>query len=164
MSMHQRVTDQERANRTAQMIIDELRDLKGGLAEVIHMQGEFHQVLDSVREEMKVLRQERTVRADKRCGGPSLDNGSGISDKQEAICREVVPKVIGDLQELSISIEHITAAQKLLWWPSIQELFSQTQTSYKENYVMELEETHGLLRVYERDEEADLGDGGQPGP
>lgn len=175
------------------------------------MQGEFRQVLDSVREEMKVLRQDRTVRDDKLRGGPSLNDGSGVSDEREdvkpvrqivdvgeqmvpgrdmqqqrrpqqmqsisrtasyeeedrrpeAICGEVVPEVVGDVGELSIPIEHTTAAQKLLRWPSIQELFSRNQTSYDENYVMELEETRGLLRVYGRGEGADLGDGGQPGP
>lgn len=193
------------------MIIDELRDLKGGLAGVTHMQGEFRQILDSVREEMKVFRQERSRLGDNWRGSLTLNNGPVASDEREdvkparpaveqserkvplreiqqqqappqmqtlsrtgsyeeddrrpeAVFGEVVPEVVGDVGELSIPIEHTTAAQKLLRWPSIQELFSRNQTSYNENYVMELEETRGLLRVYGRGEGADLGDGGQPGP
>jgi len=193
------------------MIIDELRDLKGGLAGLTHMQGEFRQLLDSVREQMKVFRQERTGSGDRLRGSLSLNYGTGESEEREdikptrpfreqseqkiplrevqqqrapqpmqplsrtgsyeeddrrpeAMFGEVVPEVVGDVGELSIPIEHTTAAQKLLRWPSIQELFSRNQTSYNENYVMELEETRGLLRVYGRGEGADLGDGGQPGP
>ena len=202
---------ESRADRTAQMIIDELRDLKGGLAGLTHMQGEFRQILDSVREEMKVFRQERTVPVDNLRGSFSLNIGPGVPEERddvkpvrqaveqneqkvpmreieqqrppqqmqsisrtasyeeeerrpEAVLGEVVSEVVGDVGELSIPIEHTTAAQKLLRWPSIQELFSRNQTSYNENYVMVLEETRGLLRVYGRGEGGDLGDGGQPGP
>lgn len=193
------------------MIIDELRDLKVGLAAVTHMQGEFRQILGSVLEELKALRQERTGSGDDLRGSLPLNNGPGVSEEREEvqparpfvaqseqkvlpgeiqqqrppqqveplsrtasyeeisrrpepIFGELLPEVVGDVGELSIPIEHTTAAQKLLRWPSIQELFSRNPTSYNENYVMELEETRGLLRVYGRGEGADLGDGGQPGP
>ena len=175
------------------------------------MQGEFRQILDSVREEMKVLRHQRMGRDDTFCDGLPLNNGPGLSEEQEddkpgrqaveqheqsvsarevrqqrppqqmesmsrtasyeederrvePIFGNIVPEVVGDVGELSIPIEHTTAAQKLLRWNSIQELFARNQTSYNENYVMQLEETRGLLRVYGRGEGADLGDGGQPGP
>lgn len=183
------------------MIIDELRDLKGGMA---HMQGE----LNAVRQEVKAVRQEQARRDEILHGKALLVNTAGAVEevedikpvrqvvenserripfpqiqqqpqlqpvsrtdsfedddrRPEAVLGDIVPEVIGDVGELSIPIEHTTAAQKLLRWPSIQELFSRNQTSYNENYVMELEETRGLLRVYGRGEGADLGDGGQPGP
>ena len=187
------------------MIIDELRDLKGGMA---HME---ERVLDAVRREMKTLWQEQLrynggrqgkVAFGEAAGG--LEDGEDVKPvrqaiehrerkvqvaemqqqqpqqqlralsrtgsfeqedrRSEAVFGRVVPEVVGDVGELTIPIEHTTAAQKLLRWPSIQELFSRNQTSYNENYVMELEETRGLLRVYGRGEGADLGDGGQPGP
>ncbi|KAI9812570.1 MAG: hypothetical protein M1827_004559 [Pycnora praestabilis] len=64
--------------------------------------------------------------------------------------------------ELSIPIEHTTAAQKLLRWPSIQEL---TQgANQNENYVMQGEEERGLLRVYGRGEGRDPADASQHRP
>ncbi|KAJ5552752.1 hypothetical protein N7494_002130 [Penicillium frequentans] len=48
--------------------------------------------------------------------------------------------------ELSIPVEHTTAAHKLLMWPSIQELLSAPK--YDADYVMILEERRGLISVY----------------
>ncbi|ODH49080.1 hypothetical protein GX48_04805 [Paracoccidioides brasiliensis] len=50
-----------------------------------------------------------------------------------------------DTRELSIPIEHTTAAHKLLLWPSIQKLFPER---IDEDYVMHLEENRGPLRLY----------------
>lgn len=47
--------------------------------------------------------------------------------------------------ELSIPVEHTTAAHKLLMWPSIKALLPK---QYNEDYVMELEEGRGLIWVY----------------
>ncbi|KAJ6065751.1 hypothetical protein N7444_001404 [Penicillium canescens] len=48
--------------------------------------------------------------------------------------------------ELSIPVEHTTAAHKLLMWPSIKKLLY--PEVYDEDYVMRLEEERGLISVY----------------
>lgn len=56
--------------------------------------------------------------------------------------------------ELSIPLEHTTAAHKLLRWPSIQQFVH--PITKNEQYVMQGEERRGLLRVWGR------GEGGDP--
>ncbi|KAH0563167.1 hypothetical protein GP486_002264 [Trichoglossum hirsutum] len=63
--------------------------------------------------------------------------------------------------ELSIPMEHTTAAHKLLRWPSIKAFISKITDN--EDYVMEAEEDRGLLRVYGRGEGNDPVDGGGVG-
>ncbi|KAJ5264968.1 hypothetical protein N7505_007761 [Penicillium chrysogenum] len=48
--------------------------------------------------------------------------------------------------ELSIPVEHTTAAHKLLMWPSIKRLLYPAK--YDEDYVMRLEEERGLISIY----------------
>ncbi|KAJ5542974.1 hypothetical protein N7461_008977 [Penicillium sp. DV-2018c] len=48
--------------------------------------------------------------------------------------------------ELSIPVEHTTAAHKLLMWPSIKQLLYPEE--YDEDYVMRLEEERGLISIY----------------
>ena len=48
--------------------------------------------------------------------------------------------------ELSIPVEHTTAAHKLLMWPSIKKLLYPNE--YDEDYVMRLEEERGLISVF----------------
>ncbi|KAJ5143167.1 uncharacterized protein N7515_001954 [Penicillium bovifimosum] len=48
--------------------------------------------------------------------------------------------------ELSIPVEHTTAAHKLLMWPSIKKLLYPEE--YDEDYVMRLEEERGLISIY----------------
>ncbi|KAJ5471515.1 hypothetical protein N7530_008872 [Penicillium desertorum] len=48
--------------------------------------------------------------------------------------------------ELSIPVEHTTAAHKLLMWPSIKRLLHPAK--YDEDYVMRLEEERGLISIY----------------
>ena len=62
--------------------------------------------------------------------------------------------------ELSIPVEHTTAAHKLLMWPSIKALLYPKE--YDEDYVMKLEEGRGLIRVYGRGEGDDTSEGVQP--
>lgn len=57
--------------------------------------------------------------------------------------------------ELSIPIEHTTAAHKLLLWPSIQKLLG---GKWGDDYVMTLEEKRGLIRVYGQGEGDDRSD------
>ncbi|KAE8145200.1 hypothetical protein BDV25DRAFT_133996 [Aspergillus avenaceus] len=56
----------------------------------------------------------------------------------------------GEDGDLSIPVEHTTAAHKLLLWPSIRRLLYPKE--YDEDYVMKLEEQRGLIRVYGRGE------------
>lgn len=58
--------------------------------------------------------------------------------------------------ELSIPVEHTTAAHKLLLWPSIRRLLGPKE--FDEDYVMRLEEERGLIRVYGRGEGDDRSD------
>lgn len=48
--------------------------------------------------------------------------------------------------ELSIPVDHSTAAHKLLRWPSIKRLLHPAE--YDEDYVMQLEEERGLISIY----------------
>lgn len=65
--------------------------------------------------------------------------------------------------ELSIPVEHTTAAHKLLMWPSIKRLLDPKQ--YDEDYVMRLEEDRGLISVYGKGEISYTADDTQlPGP
>lgn len=68
----------------------------------------------------------------------------------------------GEDGELSIPVEHTTAAHKLLMWPSIKELLSPRE--YDDDYVMRLEEKRGLIRVYGRGEGDDTSDDVGPPP
>ena len=58
--------------------------------------------------------------------------------------------------ELSIPVEHTTAAHKLLRWPSIGRLISPHK--YDEDYVMRLEESRGLISVYGQGETSSTAD------
>ncbi len=75
---------------------------------------------------------------------------------------ETALEVVGDIGKLLIPIKHMTAVQKLLRWPSIQELLLENPV-YNEDYFMNLEETCGLLRVYGRGDGLNLGDNNQSG-
>ncbi|KAJ5730310.1 uncharacterized protein N7483_004818 [Penicillium malachiteum] len=59
--------------------------------------------------------------------------------------------------ELSIPVEHTTAAHKLLKWPTIKELISPKE--YDEDYVMRLEEERGLISVLGQGENSFSADG-----
>lgn len=73
----------------------------------------------------------------------------------EKAASEVVKQEEGDMRleadddELSIPIEHTTAAHKLLLWPSIQKLLPER---IDDDYVMRLEESRGPIRPYGRGE------------
>jgi hypothetical protein len=61
------------------------------------------------------------------------------------------------VEELSMPIEHTTAAHKLLGWDAIKALLP---TKLDPNYVMKGEEDRGLIRIYGRGEGFDKDDGG----
>jgi hypothetical protein len=78
-----------------------------------------------------------------------LKNGEGMQllDLDEPPGQSYVERVDGGL---SMPVEHSTAAHKLLSWPSIRNLLYPRE--YDEDYVMKLEEQHGLIRAYGRGE------------
>lgn len=64
--------------------------------------------------------------------------------------------------DLSIPVEHTTAAHKLLMWPSIKRLLH--PHDYGEDYVMKLEEERGLITVFGQGEISYTADGTQLPP
>ncbi|KAJ5144493.1 hypothetical protein N7526_002001 [Penicillium atrosanguineum] len=64
--------------------------------------------------------------------------------------------------ELSIPVEHTTAAHKLLMWPSIKRLI--VPHEYDEDYVMRLEQERGLISVYGQGEISSTADDTQLPP
>ncbi|KAJ5605953.1 transcriptional regulator family: Fungal Specific TF [Penicillium lagena] len=68
-------------------------------------------------------------------------------------------KIDGD-GELSIPVEHTTAAHKLLMWPGIKKLIWPNQ--YDEDYVMRLEEERGLINIWGQGETLDTADDSVP--
>lgn len=61
--------------------------------------------------------------------------------------------------ELSIPVDHTTAAHKLLMWPSIKSLLH--PVVYDEEYVMRLEEERGLISIYGQGETSYTADDSQ---
>jgi hypothetical protein len=76
-------------------------------------------------------------------------NGEGMQqlDPNEPAGQSYVERKDG---ELSIPVEHTTAAHKLLSWPSIKNLLYPRE--YDEDYVMRKEEKRGVIRLYGRGE------------
>ena len=70
----------------------------------------------------------------------------------------------GTSQDAHLPVDHITAAHRLLVWPSIQAVISKSKAAsgWSADYVMNMEEKKGILRVYGRGEGQDLSDGGHP--
>ncbi|MCJ1281742.1 hypothetical protein MMC26_001065 [Xylographa opegraphella] len=62
----------------------------------------------------------------------------------------------------SIAVDHTTGAHRLLRWPTIKSLLKKRPLS--EDYVMEMEERKGLIRLYGRGQGRDIYDGAAPGP
>ncbi|PYH63207.1 putative C6 finger domain protein [Aspergillus vadensis CBS 113365] len=76
------------------------------------------------------------------------DMNAIVGQELERAEGEVIPQ--GEDGDLSIPVEHTTAAHKLLSWPSIKALLEPRE--YDEDYVMKLEEERGLILVYGRGE------------
>ncbi|MCJ1383288.1 hypothetical protein MMC17_006401 [Xylographa soralifera] len=62
----------------------------------------------------------------------------------------------------SIVVDHTTGAHRLLRWPTIKSLLKRRPLS--EDYVMEMEERKGLIRLYGRGQGRDTYDGAAAGP
>ena len=57
---------------------------------------------------------------------------------------------VGPAIDASITVEHTTAAHRLLRWPSIETLLLHRGMTISDDYVMETEEKRGILRPYGR--------------
>ncbi|KAF3007269.1 hypothetical protein E8E15_000773 [Penicillium rubens] len=79
--------------------------------------------------------------------------------RSQGILEPIAPNVDDQESEaeLSIPVDHSTAAHKLLTWPSIKRLLH--PTVYDEDYVMRLEEEHGLISIYGQGETSYTADG-----
>lgn len=71
---------------------------------------------------------------------PAADGGK--LSHMNAFTKELIGSQLDDDEELSIPVEHNTAAHKLLQWDSIKKLLR----GYDADYVMILEEQRGLVR------------------
>lgn len=64
----------------------------------------------------------------------------------------------------SIVVDHMVGAHRLLGWPTIKTLLKNLKKPISQDYVMEMEEKKGLLRLYGRGQGRDTYDGAIPGP
>ncbi|PYI08954.1 hypothetical protein BO78DRAFT_54343 [Aspergillus sclerotiicarbonarius CBS 121057] len=76
------------------------------------------------------------------------DMNAIVGEELERVEGEGLPQ--GEDGDLSIPVEHTTAAHKLLSWGSIKTLLEPRE--YDDDYVMKLEEERGLILVYGRGE------------
>lgn len=75
--------------------------------------------------------------------------------------RDTTDIPVGASVDASITVEHTTAAHRLLRWESIKSLFDHRGMSIKDDYVMEMEEKKGILRPYGRGQGRDTKDTNQ---
>jgi hypothetical protein len=164
---------QARQEKATQQILDKIQYLEDKLDErLTHFQTvqiEHGMQLDKISnevglKELKILAVKDTTRSmppkqtlDRLLKPSAADllleseskNGEGMQqlDSNDPPGHSYVEREDG---ELSIPVEHTTAAHKLLSWPSIRNLLYPRE--YDEDYVMKLEEQRGLIRVYGRGE------------
>ena len=105
-------------------------------------------------------REQRTVNTSS--GGSHVTTSTDSTEDDVDLLRDSDPGVV---PELPITIEHSTAAHRLLRWSSISALIKQSKhvRQVREDYVMKHEEMKGVLRVYGRGEGKDYLDEDQPG-
>lgn len=72
--------------------------------------------------------------------------------------RDTTDIAVGASVDASITVEHTTAAHRLLRWESIKSLFDHRGMSISDDYVMEMEEKKGILRPYGRGQGRDTKD------
>ena len=81
-----------------------------------------------------------------------------ISEESQGHDDMVLDRKSPGFGDLALPIGHTTAAHKLLRWESIKKLTGDVN----EDYVFEIEEKRGLIRIYGRSEGSDKDDGGFP--
>ena len=94
--------------------------------------------------------------------------GSHLTSSSENTVPAVSSEPTKESKDKQLTIEHATAAHKLLRWPQIAALVRRspalTQLAANDDYVMRLEEDKGVMRVFGKGQGRDTGDGGEPGP
>ena len=109
-------------------------------------------------------KKQRTIHALPPLPAESLREGDEPKSVEELARRIANPEPArADDGSFSFSVEHTTAAHRLLRWPAIKALLK-PWSYFSDDYVMEMEENRGVLRVYGKGRGRDYGDGGQPGP
>ncbi|KAK2782719.1 hypothetical protein FQN52_000749 [Onygenales sp. PD_12] len=158
--------------RSTQIIVDRLDKLDGGRDEVMAKLNELSTIVANFKSQLDALtggvpspkQVQKTPTVPKVEVNPTLAStskpspeGYDISGLQRGPDLRINDDPQGspnlDTRELSIPIEHMTAAHKLLLWPSIQKLVPE---KIDDDYVMRLEETRGSLRPYGQGEGDDL--------
>ncbi|GLA56241.1 hypothetical protein AnigIFM63604_006138 [Aspergillus niger] len=82
---------------------------------------------------------------------PRDENGAVISEQSaDDVLNNNQALITGEDGELSIPVEHTTAAHKLLSWPSIKTVLE--PKVYDDDYVLRLEEQRGPICIYGRGE------------
>ncbi len=175
-----------RQDRTLLQVLQKLQELQENSANIQALREEYASRDKVLREENAALRGENAVlrednaalRAEVR-GNRSSNAGSrgsvaidipavidtrwtSVAASADSVVNRPAPPAppppsFSMENELSIPLDHTTAAHKLLRWPSIQQLVH--AVTKNEHYVMEGEERRGLLRVWGRGEGGDLPDG-----
>lgn len=94
----------------------------------------------------------------------SYVEGEGVDETERELrdTNQHVPDVtdipLGAPVDASNTVEHTTAAHRLLRWPSIKSLFTHRGMAISDDYVMEMEEKKGILRPYGRGQGRDTKD------
>ncbi|KAI9820417.1 MAG: hypothetical protein M1832_003750 [Thelocarpon impressellum] len=92
--------------------------------------------------------------------GQSLVSGTLQGTVEDVQVKPEDQAVSDEIGDLSIPMEHTTAAHKLLRWPSIHSLMA--QLTEDELYVMQGEEKRGILRLHGRGEGIEINNFGAP--
>lgn len=128
----------------------------------VKIKTDYHPAADSESGDSKESIDQKMARSSKkRASVEASPTGSHVTVGTHSSGADSVG---ANVLDVAVSIEHTTAAHRLLRWPSIKALVSKSSQKLKvtEDYVMREEEKKGILRVYGRGEGGDLGDGAHP--
>ncbi|KAL4875286.1 hypothetical protein BJY04DRAFT_232749 [Aspergillus karnatakaensis] len=149
--------------KSTQLVIDRLQAMEdfitGKFDSLSNLQRTFETKLDhlvfennkkpstkTTQPTVKVDRMKESVEPEVKTQEPDDDEHSRANMYARGLLQTT-----GEDGELSIPVEHTTAAHKLLGWPSITQLLQPYH--YDEDYVMRLEQRRGVIRVEGRGEE-----------
>ncbi|KAK2811343.1 hypothetical protein FQN50_002220 [Emmonsiellopsis sp. PD_5] len=179
LAIHAGHEKQNATKRSTQIIVDRLDKLDGGRDEVMMKLNELSTIVANFKSQLDAMtgaapspkQVQKTPTVPKAEVNPTLASTNKTSPEEYDISdlqrdadlgMDEDPQSLDDLKrdsptldtrELSIPIEHTTAAHKLLLWPSIQKLLPE---KIDDDYVMQLEESRGSLRPYGQGEGDDL--------
>ncbi|EGD94742.1 hypothetical protein TESG_02247 [Trichophyton tonsurans CBS 112818] len=148
--------------RSTQLVLDRLKQLDDRFNDMLKSQAEQDLKLEALIRAQKMLPLSPKLKKKPEIAHktPTPAEQERTSPKAASTSETLTGKHIKDDHidlhidddELSIPIEHTTAAHKLLLWPSIQKLLPERIDA---DYVMELEEERGPIRPYGRGEGED---------